>query len=52
MKTFEDSKFNVAVMMIFVSDRIENTVGKGENVVYRCFPMLSFSASLKVGIVR
>ena len=45
-------------MIIFVFDRIENIVGKGENAGYQhfllflhCFQKASFSRSLKVGIV-
>ena len=45
-------------MMIFVLDRVENIVGKGENAGYQhfllfpgCFQKASFSGSLKVVIV-
>ena len=34
LKTLADDKFNVAYMMISVSDRQENIVGKGENASY------------------
>ena len=37
LKAFADDKFNVAYMMISVSDREENIVGKGENVGYQHF---------------
>ena len=58
LKTFADDKLNVARMVISYLDRVENTVGKGENAGYQhfllflhCFPKPSFSGSLKVGIV-
>ena len=45
LKAFADDKLNVARMMIFVLDRVENTVGKGENagcqhflLFLQCFP--------------
>ena len=45
-------------MFTFVFDRVENTVGKGENAGYQhfllfpqCFQKNSFSGSLKSGIV-
>ena len=45
-------------MMISVSDRVENIVGKGENAGYQqyllfvqCFQKASFSRSLEVRIV-
>ena len=34
---FADKELNVAEMRIFVSDRIENIVGKGENAGYHHF---------------
>ena len=44
-KAFADDKLNATKMMISLFDRIENTVGKGENAVYQhfllfpqCFP--------------
>ena len=44
--------------MISLYDRVENTVGKGENAGYQhfllfpqCFPKASSTGSLKVGIV-
>ena len=36
-KAFADNKLSVAVMMISFFDRIENTVGKGENAGYQLF---------------
>ena len=57
-KAFADDILNVAKMTIFLFDREENTVGKGENAGYQhflhfphCFPKLSSLGSLKVGIV-
>ena len=58
LKAFADDKLNVAVLMIFLFDRVENTVGKGENAGFQhfllfpqCFRKLCFIGSLKVGIV-
>ena len=54
-KAFAD-KLIVAKMMISLYDRLENTVGKGENAGYlhfllfqQCFPKPSSAVSLKVG---
>ena len=35
LKTFADNKLKVAKMTISLYDRVENTVGKGENVGYQ-----------------
>ena len=50
LKAFSDDKINVADMMISLSDRIKNIVGKGENAGYQhfllfpqCFQKHSFS---------
>ena len=58
LKAFADEKLNVAKISIFLFDKAENTVVKGENAGYQhfllfpqCFPMPSSSGSLKVGIV-
>ena len=58
LKVFADNKLYLAKMTIFLFDRAENTVRKGENAGYQhfplfpqCFPKLSNLASLKVGIV-
>ena len=58
LKAFADDKLNVAKMTIFLYDRVENTVGKGENAGYQHFllflqrfPKPSSLGSLKVGIV-
>ena len=58
LKGFADDKLNVAKMASSLFDRAENTLGKGENAGYQhfllfplCFPKLSTSGSLKVGIV-
>ena len=37
LKAFADDKIKVLRMMIFVFDRIENIVGKGENAGHQCF---------------
>ena len=53
-----DVKLKVVKMIIFVFDRVENTVGKGENAGYQhfllfpqCFQKAFNSGSLKVRIV-
>ena len=58
LKAFADDKFNIARMMIFLLDSLENTVGKEENAGYQhfllylqCFSKLSSSVLLKVRIV-
>ena len=58
LKAFADGNFNIAKVMIFVCDRVENIIGKEENAGYQhfllfpqCFQKLSFSGSLKLGIV-
>ena len=37
LKAFADNKLNVATMAISLFDRVENTVGKGENAGYQHF---------------
>ena len=37
LKAFADDKVKVAKMMIFLFDRVENIVGKGENAGYQHF---------------
>ena len=58
LKAFADNNLIVARMMISLLDRVENTVGKGENAGYQhlllflqCFPKPRFLRSIKVGIV-
>ena len=58
LKAFADDKLKVSIMTIFLFDRAENTVEKGENAGYQhfllflqCFPKHSSLGSLKVGIV-
>ena len=58
LKAFADGKLKVTKMMIFLFDREENIVGKGENVGYhhfllfpQCFPKPSSLGSFKVRIV-
>ena len=36
-KHLQTTKLNVAKILIFVSDRVENIVGKGENADYQHF---------------
>ena len=35
LKAFADNKFIVVKIMIFVSDRVENNVDKGENAIFK-----------------
>ena len=58
LKAFAHDKMNAAEMMISLSDRVENIVGKGENAGYQhfllfpqCFQKSSLSESLKFRIV-
>ena len=59
LKAFVDDILKIIKMMISLFDRVENTVGKGENAGYQhfllfpqCFPKpSSFKGSLKVRIV-
>ena len=58
LKAFADDKINVAQMIFFVFDRVENIAGKGENAGYQhfllfsqCFQKASFMGSLRVEIV-
>ena len=58
VKAFADDIVQVAQVMIFSFDMVENIVGKGENGGYQhfllfpqCFLKASLSGSLKVGIV-
>ena len=58
LKAFADGKSNVAKLMNFLLDRVENIVGKGENAGYKhfllfqqCFQKTSSSGSIKVEIV-
>ena len=58
LKAFADNNINVTQKLKFVLERVENNVGKGENVEYQhfllfphCFQKASFSRSFKVGIV-
>ena len=58
LKTAADDKMNVIQKLKFHLGRVENIVGNEENAGYQhfllfpqCFEKLSFSMSLKVGIV-
>ena len=58
LKAFANDKLNVAEMKISLYERVENTMGKGENASYQhfllfpqCFPKHSSLGMLKVGIV-
>ena len=58
IQSIADDKLNVARMTISLFDRVENTVGKGENAGYQhfllflqCFPNPPSLGSSKVGIV-
>ena len=37
LKAFAEDKLNVAIMTISLFDKLENTVGKGENAGYQHF---------------
>ena len=57
-KAFADDKLNAGKIKIFVFERVENIVGKGENAGYQhfllfpqCCQKRSLLGSLKVGIV-
>ena len=59
LKAFADNTVKVTVELYFVFGRVENIVGKGKNAGYQhfllfpqCFQKLSFSGSLRLGIVR
>ena len=56
-KAFADDKIKVPKLTIFVFDRVENTLGKGENAGYQhfllfpqCFQRDFYPGSLKDGI--
>ena len=56
-KAFADDKLKVDKMMISLLDRVENSVGKGENAGYQhfllfpqCFPKPTCLGSLKSGL--
>ena len=55
MKAYADDKVTLTEKLIFVFGRVENIVGKGENVGYllfpQCFQKASYTGSLKVRIV-
>ena len=58
LKAFSDDKLNLAKMTIYLFDRAENTVGKGENAGYQqfllflqCFPKPYSLRSLKIRVV-
>ena len=58
MKAIKDDNLKVVKMMVYVLDRVEKIVGKGENAGYQhfllflqCFQKPFSSRSLKVGIV-
>ena len=58
MKAFADNKSNVAKMMIYVFDKVENIVGKGEKAGHQpfllfsqCFQKASLSGLLKLRTV-
>ena len=58
LKAFAGDKINLTEKLKFVLGKVENIVGKGENVGYQhfllfpqCFQMASFTESLKVRIV-
>ena len=46
MKAFADHKSKVAKMMISLFDRVENTVGKGENAGYQAGHLKSLQTTI------
>ena len=54
LRAFAGDKINVAQMMIFVFDRVENIVGKGENAGYQHFLLFPtmFSKGFFLGVVK
>ena len=52
LKAFADDKFNVALVMISVFDRVGNTVLKGENAGYSIFSFFQFSKDLFIRAVK
>ena len=59
LKAFADGKIKILKRVIFVIDRVENIVGKGENAGYQhfllfpqCFQRVFYPWVLKFGIVR
>ena len=54
MKLFEDYKSNVHQINISISERVENTVGKGENAGYQAFSPFPtvFSTAVFFGVVK
>ena len=58
LKAFAEIKINVTEKLIFVFEKLENIMGKGENAGYQhfllfpqCFQKTSYTGSLIVGIV-
>ena len=53
-KAFADDKIKVAKMIIFVFDRVENNVGKGENAGYQHFLLFPqcFQEASFMGVVK
>ena len=49
LKAFADDKLNVTKMLIFVFDKVENIVGKGEIV---CTSNFSFPTMFSKGVIR
>ena len=53
LKALADDKVNVTLMTISVFHRVENIMGKGENMLgYKCFQNPSLSGLLKLWIVQ
>ena len=51
LKAFADDNITVLKMKIFVFDRVESNVGKGENACYpQCFQRAFFPRSMKSGL--
>ena len=52
LKSFEDNKLNVAKMMTSLVDRVENTVGKGENAGYQHFLLFLHCFPSSMGLLQ
>ena len=55
LKAFVEEKGNTAKMMISLFDKVENTVGKGENAGYQQFspfPTVFFSKALFFRVIK
>ena len=52
LKAFADDKIKVAKMRISFFQRVENSVGKGENVGYQHFLLFSVFSNPSLGLLK